>query len=366
MQQQRWSRADLNLSPVVVFYELTQACDLACLHCRACAQPLRTPNELPPDTALTLIDQLSSFPKRPMLVLTGGDPLKRDDVFGLVRHGADRGLEVAMTPSATPLVTPNALTRLKDAGLARLAVSLDGADAKTHDAFRGTDGSFVRTMQIMAWARDMGLPLQVNTTLTRRNVAQLDSMAELLASKGIVLWSLFFLIPVGRGAIAPRISASEYEDVFERLWHHARHKPYGIKTTEGHHYRRFVLQQRGNPQRSGPDTMPSAALRAPLGVNDGKGVMFIGHDGAILPSGFLPKLAGRFPKDSVVEVYQRSSVFRLLRDASRLEGKCGRCEYREVCGGSRARAYATTGNLMAAEPDCAYAPKPRPDRVAAQ
>ncbi len=351
-----YTRSDFDHSPLVVFYETTQACDLVCQHCRACAQPQRDSQELDSVQARQLIAQLVSFPKPPMLVLTGGDPLKRPDVYELVEHGVNLGLDLAMTPSATPLVTAEALRRLRDAGLHRLAVSLDGADAATHDAFRGVAGSYQRTLDILAEARRIGLPLQVNTTVTQANCQQLDSLAAFLATQGVVLWSVFFLVPVGRGDQLERLSPQQYEQVFERLWHHAQRQPYGIKTTEAPHYRRYVLQRQGNPQRSPTAADPGQKQRAPLGINDGKGIMFINHRGAIYPSGFLPIVCGRFPRDSVVEVYQNSHWFRKLRDPISLQGKCGQCEFRQACGGSRARSYALTGELMAAEPDCVYLP----------
>ena len=354
-----YTRTDFDHSPFVVFYEVTRACDLVCQHCRASAQPRRDPLELDDAQARQLIEQLASFPKPPMLVFTGGDPLKRPDVCGLVRHAVDLGLMAAMTPSATPLVTAEALERLQQAGLHRLAVSLDGLDAATHDALRGVPGSFERTLEIMGGARRVGLPLQVNTTITEANVGQIDAFAELLAREGIVLWSVFFLVPVGRGEQLRRISPEQYEEVFQKLWDHAQRQPYGIKTTEAPHYRRFVLDRRGNPQRSPEELGSRQRQRAPLGINDGKGVLFIDHRGAIYPSGFLPLRCGRFPRDSVVDVYQNSPVFQQLRDANQLKGKCGRCGFRHACGGSRARAYAVTGDLLAAEPDCVYEPAAR-------
>jgi AdoMet-dependent heme synthase len=351
-----YSRRDFDHSPFVIFYELTQACDLVCRHCRACAQPARHPEELRAEQARQLLDQLASFPKPPLVVLTGGDPLKRPDVFDLVRYGVVAGLEIAMTPSATPLVTRDALCRLRDAGLSRLAVSLDGADAATHDGLRGVAGSFDRTLEILGDGRREGLPLQVNTTITQLNADQVDRIADLLAPQGIALWSVFFLIPVGRGDQLGRIEPEQYEAVFQRLWHHARHQPYAIKTTEAPHYRRFVLQQRGDPQGGPPAAPTDHRQRAPLGVNDGKGVMFISHTGRLFPSGFLPIECGRFPYDSVVDIYQRSDTFCRLRDPDQLLGKCGRCEFRHACGGSRARAYAVAGDPLAEEPDCYYQP----------
>lgn len=349
--------ADFDHSPFLVFYEITRACDQVCHHCRACAQPRRHPNELTHEQSKAMIDQLTTFAHLPLLVFTGGDPLKRPDVFDLVNYARRVGLNTAMTPSATPLVTVDAINRLRDAGLGRLAVSLDAADAETHDAFRGTSGSFDRTLQIMETARKLDVPMQVNTTISQRNVDQVDNMAELLADHGIVLWSVFFLIPVGRGRVEPRISPTQYEQVFEKLWRHAQTKPFGIKTTEAHHYRRFVLQRQGDPQRDPLRHRGQRVQRAPLGVNDGRGVMFVSHVGQIFPSGFMPIDCGRFPRDSIVDVYQNHPLFRTLRNPNLLKGKCGRCEFRSICGGSRARAYAVSRDPMAQEPDCMYQPQ---------
>lgn len=354
MRDGDYGQDDFPHSPLVVFYEVTRACDLACRHCRACAQFHPHPGQLNTEQSRRLIDQLTEFPKPPLLVLTGGDPLKRPDLFELIRWARSRRLKVAVTPSATPLVTPDALKRMKMTGVHRLAISLDGADARTHDGLRGVSGSFVRTLQIMAWTRQIGLAQQVNTTVTRRNANQIDALADLLSRQGIVLWSVFFLVPVGRGRAEQRISPQEYEEVFERLWHHAQVQPYAVKTTEAHHYRRFVLQRGGDPQAG----FKRGAWRArgPLGVNDGKGVMFISHVGQIFPSGFLPRECGRYPRESVVEVYRHSKMFARLRDPDSFKGKCGVCEYRHVCGGSRARAWALTGDPYESEPDCTYLP----------
>lgn len=352
-----YTQEDFAHSPFVAFYEVTRACDLVCKHCRACAQPNRHPNELDTASAKALLDQFAGFPKPPVLVFTGGDPMKRPDIFELVEYSVSRRLQVAMTPSATPLVTAESVRRLQAAGLSRLALSLDGVDARTHDTFRGVEGSFARTLEILACARSIGLPIQVNTTITRRNVEQVDAMAHMLASLGIVLWSVFFLIPVGRGLAEQRIRPEQYETVFGQLWYHAQRQPYSIKTTEAHHYRRFVLQRQGDPQRQPDRAMPGRIQRAPLGVNDGKGVMFVSHTGNVFPSGFMPINCGKFPRNSIIDIYQHSEIFRALRDPDRLKGKCGICEYRHICGGSRARAFALTRDPLAAEPDCVYQPR---------
>lgn len=344
-----YTAADFDHSPFVAFYEVTRACDLVCQHCRACAQPQRHPRELSTQQSMALIDQFAQFPKPPVLVFTGGDPMKRDDLFDLLAHARGLGLTTALTPSATPLVTPAALLRLRNIGLHRMALSLDALDAHTHDSFRGVAGSYDRTLTILHQAQAIGLPLQVNTTISKRNVHQVDAMAAMLEELGIVLWSVFFLVPVGRGLREQRITPEQYEQVFDSLWRQAQRRRYGIKTTEAPHYRRFVLQRAGNPQGGAPQ-------RAPIGVNDGRGVMFVSHVGQVFPTGFMPVEAGRFPRDSIVDVYQRSSIFTRLRQPDQLKGKCGVCEYRTVCGGSRARAYALTRDPLAAEPDCQYLP----------
>jgi len=362
-----YTAANFDHGPLLVFYEMTLACDLACAHCRACAQPRRHPHELSPEQSRALVDDLLRFDTPPLLVLTGGDPLKRQDVTDLTAYAVRRGLHVAMTPSATPLVTRAALERLQSAGLSRLALSLDGVDAATHDAFRNVEGSYDRTFAILADARALGLPLQINTTVTGRNVNQLDAIADLLATQGIVLWSVFFLIPVGRGLAEQRLSAAQCEQVFDTLWRHAQCQPYGIKTTEAPHYRRYVLERRGDPQRhrSGRNNSENVQ-RAPLGVNDGKGVMFVSHTGQVFPSGFMPIECGRFPRESVVDVYRHSAVMRQMRTPDALHGKCGACEYRHICGGSRARAYALTRDPLASEPDCLYTPRSLRNRTADQ
>jgi radical SAM protein len=349
------SDRDYSRSPLLVFYEVTQACDLVCQHCRACAQSAPDPTELTPEESLRLIDQLAEFPHPPLLVLTGGDPLKRADIYDMISHGVEAGLDVSITPSATPLVTPEAIGRLKEAGILRLAVSIDGADAASHDAVRGVPGSFERSLQILADAQALGIPTQVNTTLTPANLGQIEQMATLLASQGISLWSVFFLVPVGRAMQQRRLNAVECESAFARLWKQAKIQSYSIKTTEAPHYRRFVLQQRER-QHAGE---PRSTRSMPLGINDGRGVMFVSHRGAICPSGFLPIVCGHFPLHHPVDVYQRAPVMLALRDRSRMEGKCRDCEFRRVCGGSRARAYAVTGNLFAPDPDCSYIPSKR-------
>jgi len=342
------------------YYEVTQACDLVCVHCRASAQPESAPDELTSDQSRALIDQVATFARPPVLVLTGGDPLKRPDLFDLIRHGAAAGLQIALTPSATPLATRDAFEKAKEAGVQMLGIRLDGADAEMHDSFRGWEGSFDRTLTMLANAHDVGLPVQLNTSITRRNFHQIDAMAELLATQQIAMWSVFFLIPVGRGVEEERITPAEYEIAFDKLWQTAGRGLFSVKTTEAPHYRRYVLQQNGDPLAAPSkvkDPSGRGHHRAPLGVWDGRGVMFISHSGEVYPAGFLPVVCGRFPDDSVVDVYKNHPTFRALRDFDQFKGKCGLCEYRHICGGSRARAFAVTGDFLESEPDCVYEPE---------
>ena len=355
---------DFNETPFIVIWETTQACDLACLHCRACAQPLRSSMELSTEEAKDLIDQVAQM-AAPLFVLTGGDPLKRPDIYRLVEYGTHRGVRMSMTPSATPLLTHAAIARLRQCGLARLAISLDGSTAEIHDAFRGVSGSYNLTLDAVRWAGDLGLPIQINTTITRRNLADFDSMVALLKTFPMVLWSVFFLVPTGRGQLQDLISAEEFEEVFARLAEVARNADFDIKTTEAQHYRRYLAQQRAalrrrnitTPSMPNGKTLGDGIGRAPRGLNDGKGFVFISHQGEVFPSGFLPLAAGNVRRQPLAEIYRNAPLFKQLRDTSNLKGKCGVCEFREICGGSRSRAYALTGDPFAADPSCVYQPR---------
>jgi AdoMet-dependent heme synthase len=360
---------DFDERPFLVIWETTQACDLACLHCRASAQPQRNPFELSTDEAKALIDEIAAL-EAPLFVMTGGDPLKRPDIYELVRYAADRNLRPSMTPSATPLLTREAIVKLKESGLARLAISLDGPTAEIHDGFRRVPGSFDLTIQGAKWAREIGLGVQINTTITRHNLRYLDDIIALLEELDIALWSVFFLVPTGRGADVDLISADEFEQVFAKLYETSRRVEFDIKSTEAQHYRRYLLQRRTELRRAGvseagqlPPVLGTGSAdgigRAPRGINDGKGFAFVSHTGEVFPSGFLPISAGNVRSCSLTELYRNSPLFKSLRDESKLHGKCGRCEYNKLCGGSRARAYALTEDLFAEEPCCSYHPQER-------
>jgi len=344
-------------APFIVIWEVTRACALACVHCRAEAIAHRHPDELTTAEGMALIDRVAAFtPRKPLFVLTGGDPLRRRDVATFVRHGVARGLSVALTPSGTAAVTHARLEELRDAGLARLAVSLDGSSAERHDAFRRVRGSHRFTMRIVEDARELGLPLQINTTVSRQTVGDLPAIARAVEEAGVVLWALFFLIPVGRATADQGLGAAEIEEVLEWAAELQGRVPFGIKTTEAPHYHRVLAQRRVDTEEDGSRAGPRAVGRAGRAVTDGNGFLFVDHLGAICPSGFLPLAAGSVRTDDLVDVYRNHSLFRLLREPGRLEGRCGRCEFRGRCGGSRARAYAATGNAFAEDPGCVHVP----------
>jgi radical SAM protein len=359
-------------APFLVIWELTQACDLACVHCRACALSDRNPFELTTEEGFRLLETVRSFGD-PLMVFTGGDPLKRPDLFPLLEKSVNLGLRTTITPSATPLLNAEAIDGFRQCGVARMAISLDGPDAASHDGFRRVDGSFARTMFGLDYARQVGLATQINTTATRHNVDRLDEIAGLVRTSGARLWSVFFLVATGRASASQDLSAEEYEEVFRFLYDLSKTAPFDIKTTEAQHYRRYVAQQRKSEGSSGRRIAPSPeVIQRQAGINDGKGFVFVSHIGEIYPSGFLPVSAGNVRRDSLVDVYRNSPLFRTLRNADNLRGKCGDCEFRNLCGGSRSRSFALTGDYLAEDPRCVYQPKgtgrpnrPDPESVAA-
>jgi len=353
---------DFNRAPFIVIWEVTRACALACVHCRADSIHRRDPRELTTEEGFRLIDQVRAFGAQPPLfVLTGGDPMRRPDLADLVRYAANAGLTVALTPSGTAAATRARLAELKDAGLSRVAVSLDGPDPETHDAFRRVRGSYAWTLRIIEATLELGLPLQINSTISRMTLPYLETMAGRVAQWPITLWALFFLIQTGRGSSLEQITAEECERVLNFLYDLSLTSSFGIKTTEAPHYQRVVWQREQNRLRNGDVTPPGGRrkqLRAPRSVNDGNGFVFIDHIGNICPSGFLPVQRGNVRTGSLVDVYRNDDVFARLRNANALMGKCGRCEFRETCGGSRSRAFAATGAVMASDQLCVYEPGP--------
>jgi radical SAM protein len=342
-------------APFLVIWELTQACDLACVHCRACAVANRNPLELSTQEGFRLLGEVRAFGD-PLMVFTGGDPLKREDVFQLLAKSTSLGLRTTITPSATPLLTEQAIDEFRRCQVARMAISLDGPDAGSHDGFRRVEGSFARSLAALEYARKTGLPTQVNTTVTRHNVGRLDEIARLVGDVGARLWSVFFLVATGRASVSQDLAAEEYEEVFRYLYDLSKTAPYDIKTTEAQHYRRYVAQRR-KAEGASRSQAPPEVIQRQAGINDGKGFVFVSHTGEIYPSGFLPISAGNVRRDSLRDVYRHSPLFRTLRDADNLRGKCGECEFRNLCGGSRSRSYALTSDFLAEDPRCVYQPK---------
>ncbi|MEE8346220.1 MAG: TIGR04053 family radical SAM/SPASM domain-containing protein [Dehalococcoidia bacterium] len=364
----RLAEANFDLAPFTVAWEVTRACAFACRHCRAEAQPQRDPRELTTSEAFHLLDQIKRFGD-PILVITGGDPMMRRDLYEIIRYAVQKGLRAALSPTTTRLVTPKTLARVKEAGVRRVAISIDGPSAEAHDAFRAFRGSFRLARGIAQHIVAAGLSLQINTTVSRYNLHLLEEMMKLVADLGAVQWSLFFLVPTGRATAADMISPKEHEQVFHWLYGLSREAPFDIKSTAAPAYRRVIIQrerEKGRPADvSGktPRTLAGAGYRyedgldrPARGVNDGRGFCFVSHTGDVCPSGFLPLAAGNVRQQSVVNIYRYAPLFRNLRDPERLKGRCGRCEFRHVCGGSRARAYAVTGDYLAPDPSCVHEP----------
>jgi radical SAM protein len=343
-------------APMLVIWEVTQACDLACVHCRASAQSERSEGELSTEQGCRLLDEIRSF-GNPLMVFTGGDPLKRPDLYELIRYSVKIGLRTNVTPSATPLLTAEAIEGFQAAGIARMAISLDGPDAATHDEFRGIPGTFDRAMFALRHARDIGLDTQLQTTVTRRNMGRLAEVAEIAKEVRTKMWSLFFLIVTGRAAEGDDLLAPEYEQVFEFLYELSKTAPFGVKTTEAMHYRRYVAQRIKAEHGATENPNAQGVAWRTAGVSDGKGFVFVSHTGEIFPSGFFPVSGGNVLEDSLTDIYRNSDMFVTLRDTSQRRGKCGICEYRNICGGSRSRAYALSGDFLAEDPRCVYQPR---------
>jgi radical SAM protein len=339
-------------APARVYWELTRACDLACGHCRAEAQRECAPDELTTAECEQVLDALAlGAGPRPHVIFTGGDPLKRRDLTGLVRAAVARGLAVSVAPSATLGVTHAVVRELAGAGVSAMSVSLDGPSAAHHDAVRGVLGCFGWTLAAAQRIVAAGVPLQINTLVTADTEPLLEDTAKVVAALGAARWSLFFLVAVGRGRTLTPVDPVTCERRLRSLAASAGRWPFVVSTTEAPHYRRVVIQQLRAAGRSAAEL---AAGRAGWGIRDGNGIMFISATGAVMPSGFLPLVAGNVRDVMPLDVYRYAPLFRGLRRPELLRGRCGACEFRTICGGSRARAWAATGDVFAEDPLCTW------------
>ncbi len=362
--------------PLIVFWETTKACLLECKHCRAEAIKEPLPGELSTEEGLRLVEDVASFGRpTPILVFTGGDLLMRRDIWTLLGHAQRLGVRTAVAPSVTPLLTEEVMDRFVELGVGAVSISLDSPYPEVHDSIRGIEGTWERTVWAIKELLRRPLRVQVNTVVMRSTVDGLPEMVKLLLDLGVRTWEVFYLVPVGRAGFQEDLAPSEWEDVSLFLYQASK---YGlrVRTVEGPMFRRIVLAASKVEAAGGriEDLVKPGALyrklmnklvevlgepRGPpmaqaIGTMDGRGVIFVSYDGNVYPSGFLPLSAGNVRHRSLREIYRGSPLFKALR--GRLKGRCGACEFRGVCGGSRARAFAYTGDPFAEDPACPYKP----------
>jgi AdoMet-dependent heme synthase len=333
---------------------MTQLCDWKATPARVAAQWPREKQEFPTAEAFHLIEQVAAM-HVPLLVLTGGDPLRRPDLFPIVEFAARRSVRTSLTLLPTPLLDMATIAELKACGLMRASFWLHGSSAALNDSYWGVPSCYRRTLEAIGWCHEVQLPVQINTLIGQRTLHDVDSLIELLTRLDVVLWNVFFLVPSGKEQARELLTPEQHEEVFAKLYAASKQVHFQIKTTEGQHYQRFLLEQRARESR-GHMTVDDAITCAPKGLQDGKALAFIDHRGEIFPSRYLPLSAGNVTSDSLPEVYSNSPLLMSLRDSSKLKGKCGRCPARNVCGGSRARAHVLTGDMYASDPCCAYQP----------
>jgi AdoMet-dependent heme synthase len=397
--------ANKEYKPRLIFWEVTKGCNLRCIHCRATATELASPQDLSTPKALDIIKQIANF-GNPILVLSGGEPLYRPDIFQLARYGTELGLRVALATNGT-LVTKEIAKKIVDSGVKRVSISLDGATADIHDSFRGIPGAFDAAIYGFKNLKELGMPVQINMTIARHNAKQLPDVLEMVKGLGADALHTFLLVPVGCGvdiAAEQMVPPEEYESILNWFYDQSQLGGIELKATCAPHYFRVVRQRNaaarketgygkasaaiapavetpaigpvemtmpgstgisftGQPARAGhaghPGGHPAGAdmTGTTKGCLAGTGVCFVSHEGEVFPCGYLPTIAGDLRKQTFADIWNNADVFQTLRDDDKLTGKCGCCEFRHVCMGCRARAYAATGDFMASEPFCVYEPK---------
>ena len=337
---------DYSKTPLVVTWEVSQACELACDHCRAEANPDRCADELDLAEARTLFEQVASFSPHPFLVLSGGDPLQRPDIFELLETAVDVGLTPSITPATTPLLDREVIERVAEIGVGRMALSLDGATAASHDAFRGENGTYETAIRAAEIARELDLSIQINTTVTAETAGELPEIARIVDDLDAAMWEVFFLVPTGRGAELGQLSPERAREVMAWLYEHSTEAPYRIITVEAPFYRR-VANELAQEDGGGRPRVGSTGA--------GNGFVFVSHTGEVYPSGFLPLSAGNVRETPLPEIYRNAPLMEQLRERDAFVGPCGSCPFTSVCGGSRSRAYAATDNPFASDPLCPWA-----------
>jgi len=348
---------DYAQTPLNIYWEMTQSCALACRHCRATAMPNPHPNELTYEESIAFLRQIPEFGEPfPQLILTGGDPLNRPDLDLLIDEARRLNIGVSITPAATAKLTKELLMRFKAHGVEALGLSLDGSTAFRHDSIRGVPGTFQRTLLALQWAKELEFPLQVNTLVASETVDDIPAVYELLKRYDVARWSLFFLISVGRGRVLAPVEEEQKQSLVEWIYQTARKAPFVVATTEAPSYRRFALEKMKSEGMTGEQIKRSGSYRS-FGIRDGHGIVFVSNTGDICPAGFLPLVAGNVRTDRIAEVYRNSKIFRDLHNPLSFHGRCGDCEYHAICGGSRARAFAATGDPLGEDPFCTYQPR---------
>ncbi len=353
---------DYNKQPMplrAVVWEATRACRFACAHCRAMAQPKRSPVELSKDEVIKLVEEIASFPNsKPLFVISGGDPLLRDDVFEIASYATKLGLKVGMSPSGSD-ITPDVVRMMKGSGVKIVSISVDGSREEIHDSFREVPGAFQMAMQSIKYIREGGIPFQINTTVSRHNIYDLLNIYELVFEVGASAWDVFVFIPIGRGRINHKIlglSPHEYEDVLNLIYKISLRSKISVRMTCSPPYMRVVLHEKGEDGWKSQEgrTIQSMGAR---GCLSGNGFAFVSHMGNVYGCGFLPIPAGNIRKQNFRDIYEKSPLFSKLRDYDLIQGKCGVCEFKTACGGCRARALTMKGNFLDEDPYCAYIPQ---------